>query len=243
MTRSALSPVRSAAARPRTGGTCVVVPMFNEAAVVSDVVAALADSFDAVVCVDDGSSDESGRLAAEAGATVVYHPVNLGQGAALQTGVEFALRSSADYLITFDADGQHRIEDAVKLLERARAGDVDIVLGSRFLEEGNAVPRVRRAVLRAAVLFTRATTGLSLTDTHNGLRVMTRATAELMKLRLHGMAHASEILGVVARHQLAYVELPVSVVYTDYSRRKGQSSVNALNVLVDLLLARLRFTQ
>jgi glycosyltransferase involved in cell wall biosynthesis len=227
----------------RTDDVCVIVPMYNEGSVISGVVTALAAEFDTIICVDDGSKDDSGLLAAEAGATVVRHPVNLGQGAAIQTGVEFALRSTADYFLTFDADGQHRIEDALAMVERARRGDVDIVLGSRFLGTEQQIPRLRRALLWAAVIFTRLTTGLSLTDTHNGLRVMTRSTAVLIDLRLSGMAHASEILGLVSRHKLTYDELPISVLYSDYSIGKGQSSINAVNVLIDLILARLRFVR
>ena len=219
---------------------CVIVPMYNEAAVITDVVSCLAQAFETVICVDDGSHDGTAELAAKAGATVVHHPVNLGQGAALQTGVEFGLRSPARYFVTFDADGQHQVTDALAMLERLRRGDLDIVLGSRFLEAGADIPRVRRMVLRAAVTFTRATTRLTLTDTHNGLRVMTRSTARLLQLRLSGMAHASEILDVVARHRLTYEEMPISIMYSDYSRAKGQSSLNAVNVLIDLILARLR---
>jgi hypothetical protein len=129
------------------------------------------------------------------------------------------------------------------MLEIARDGDADIVLGSRFLEPRSEVPAVRRLVLGAGVLFTRLTTRLPVTDTHNGLRVMTRHTARHLKLQLHGMAHASEILGVVARHRLRFVEAPITVVYTDYSRSKGQSSVNAINLVIDLALARLRYAR
>jgi glycosyltransferase involved in cell wall biosynthesis len=224
----------------RHDDVCVIVPMYNEAEVIGDVVRELSKTFSRIVCVDDGSKDATARLASRAGATVVHHPVNLGQGAALQTGVDYALQSGARFFLTFDADGQHRIEDAVRMIERLREGDLDIVLGSRFLGTELQVPRLRKAVLRAAVVFTRATTGLALTDTHNGLRVMNRSTAVLFKIRLCGMAHASEILDIVARHKLAYEEMPISVVYSDYSRGKGQSSINALNVLVDLVLARLR---
>jgi hypothetical protein len=219
----------------------VIVPMYNEGSVIADTVADLRREFAHVVCVDDGSTDGSARLAAGAGATVVRHPTNLGQGAALQTGFAFGLRTRATYFVTFDADGQHLVSDAVRMLELARRGDVDVVLGSRFQQPAESVPPVRRWLLRAGVLFTRITTGLDLTDTHNGLRVLTVPAAQLMDLRLHGMAHASELLGTVARHGLRHVEVPMTVVYTDYSRAKGQSGVNAINILVDLLLARARY--
>ncbi len=245
MHSDAHAPAATVARVPAAGhlDVWVVVPMFNEAAVIGDVVTELRTVFAQVVCVDDGSTDGSARVAAGAGAHVVAHPTNLGQGAALQTGLAFALRSGADYLVTFDADGQHALGDALAMLEVARAGDVDIVLGSRFLGERPSVPGMRELVLRAGIHFTRITSGLSLTDTHNGLRVLTRRTADLLDLRMHGMAHASEILGVVARHRLRYREVPMTVTYTPYSLAKGQSSINAVNILFDLLLARARYAR
>ena len=226
-------------------GVCVIVPMFNESTSVADVVTDLRTSFSRVVCVDDGSTDDSAVVAAAAGATVVRHPVNLGQGAALQTGFMFALSDpDVGFLITFDADGQHRRVDAEAMLEIARQEDVDVVLGSRFLTAADVqVPPLRRLVLRAATRFTRATTGLDLTDTHNGLRVLSRRAVEVMDLTLDGMAHASQLLSRVAQHGLTYVEAPVTIAYTDYSRARGQSNANALNIAFDLTLERLRGQQ
>lgn len=225
------------------GDTLVIVPMYNEGPVIAETVAGLRNEFAHVLCVDDGSSDESARLAASAGATVMRHPTNLGQGAALQTGFVYALRTGARYVVTFDADGQHLVSDALRMLDLARRGDVDVVLGSRFHAPTRGVPVLRRCLLRAGVLFTRVTTQLDLTDTHNGLRVLTASALNVMNLRLHGMAHASEILSTVARHGLRYSEVPMTVVYSDYSRAKGQSGVNAVNILVDLLLARARYAR
>lgn len=220
----------------------VVVPMYNEAQVIATVIADLRTEFSRIVCVDDGSSDNSAMTARLAGATVVRHPLNLGQGAALQTGIQYALRTSADYIVTFDADGQHRVVDALGMLDLARSQSVDVVLGSRFLERkfNPSMPLLRRQVLRAAVLFTRLTTGLPLTDTHSGLRVLSRVAARRITITLNGMAHASEILNIVAREGLSFVEAPISVTYTEYSLTKGQSSLNAINILFDLFLARAR---
>lgn len=221
--------------------TAVVVPMFNEAAVIGDVVAGLRTAFSRVICVDDGSGDGSGALARAAGALLVRHPVNLGQGAALQTGIRFALEDpSIDYVVTFDADGQHRVTDAVRMIEVARREAADVVLGSRFADgTPTAVPWLRKRVLAAGVAFTRATTGLALTDAHNGLRVLSRSAANRIDLAQTGMAHASELLSQIARQRLRYVEVPVTIDYTAYSRSRGQSNVNALNILFDLGLARL----
>jgi glycosyltransferase involved in cell wall biosynthesis len=219
---------------------CVVVPMHNEAPVIGGVVAELLAAFPQVVCVDDGSSDTCAQVARSAGATVLRHATNLGQGAALQTGLTFALRRpETAFLVTFDADGQHDAADAVRMVQLARTDDVDVVLGSRFLESSSSVPPARRALLRAGVAFTRVTTGLRLTDTHNGLRVLSRHAAVSLDLRLSGMAHASELLHQVAARGLTYREVPVSISYTDYSRAKGQSSLNALNIVYDLFVDRL----
>lgn len=221
---------------------CVIIPMHNEAPVISSVVREATAAFRDVVCVDDGSSDASGVLAEREGAWVVRHASNLGQGAALQTGMSFALaKTSARWFVTFDADGQHRPEDALRMVEHARVTGVDVVLGSRFLgTDVPTMPKRRRLLLETGVAFTRATTKMAVTDTHNGLRVLARPAAERIRIRLHGMAHASEILGQVSQLGLSYAEWPVSIRYTEYSLAKGQRSINAVNVLFDLALSKVR---
>ena len=220
----------------------VVVPMLDEGRVVGEVVHALRESFRHVVCVDDGSTDDSAAVAAAAGAKVVRHPANLGQGAALQTGFLFVLEHpQAAYVVTFDADGQHSVGDAVRLVGIARETGVDVVLGSRFLDTTpEEIAPSRRALLRLATRVTRWTTGLAVSDTHNGLRVLSRRALERMELTLDGMAHASQLLDRVAEHELSWVEAPVSIAYTEYSRARGQSNANALNIAWDLVLERLR---
>ena len=218
---------------------CVVIPMHNEATVIGDVLAGLRPFFEAVICVDDGSHDRSAVVAKTMGANVVRHATNLGQGAALQTGIAHALRATpARHIVTFDADGQHAPGDAFRMVQEACASGVDVVLGSRFLNRETSVPGARRALLKGAVAFTRATTGLRLSDTHNGLRVLTRHAAEELEIHLNGMAHASELLQQVASRRLRYLEVPVTVSYTEYSRAKGQSGLNALNIMFDLFLHR-----
>jgi len=219
--------------------TCVVVPVYNEATVVGSVIADLLTRFNRVVCVDDGSSDESAVVAEQAGAVVVRHPINLGQGAALATGLAWGLRHTpAAYFVTFDADGQHSVDDAVRMVGTARSTHVDVVLGSRFLA-ADAVPGGRRAILRLATAFTRVTTRLDLTDTHNGLRAMSRTFVEQLTLTIAGMGHASEFLAAISRGGWSYVEQPVSISYNDYTLAKGQSNLNAVNILFDLALKRL----
>ena len=213
----------------------LVIPLFNEGAVIGDVVAAARRVFSRVVVVDDGSSDDSAARARSAGAFVVQHPVNLGQGAALQTGVEVALTLGARYLVTFDADGQHRVEDALAMVERLRAGEADVVFGSRFLDARTRPGLLKRLVLRLAVAYSNLSTGVRLTDTHNGLRAFTREAAQMLRIRQNRMAHASEIIEQVGASGLHWVEHPVHILYTEYSKAKGQSVLNAVNILTELI--------
>ena len=217
----------------------VVVAAYNEAPVIGRVVADLIRHCYAVAVVDDGSKDETGRSALIAGAEVITHAVNLGQGAALQTGIQFALGRGAAYIVTFDADGQHRASDIETLLDGLKTQSADFALGSRFLGCAPAMPLARRALLKAATWFTRLATGLRLTDTHNGLRAMTRRGASRIALRQNRMAHASELLHQIAQSSLRYVEVPVTIDYSAYSLAKGQRLSDSLRILVDLSAQRL----
>jgi glycosyltransferase involved in cell wall biosynthesis len=217
----------------------VIVAAYNEAKVIADVVADVQSTGHRVVVVDDGSRDGTGETAARAGAIVIRHPINLGQGAALQTGVDFALMQGAEVVVTFDADGQHRAADIAGLIDALERNGVDFALGSRFLGSAIDLPPSRRALLRAATWFTRATTGLSITDSHNGLRAMTRRGAAHIHLRQNRMAHASEILDQIAVSGLKYVEAPVTIHYSAYSLAKGQSLFDALLIVLDLFARRL----
>lgn len=227
----------------RVTDVAVVIPMHNEADVIGCVVEDVRRRFAHVVCVDDGSRDSSARLALAAGALVVQHPANLGQGAAIETGIRHALdQLDVSYVVTFDADGQHDVDDAVAMVDLARRDDLQVVLGSRFLGAAHGITASRRLLVRAAVRFTRTTTGLQVTDTHNGLRVLRRDAAERVRLRMHGMSHASEILSLITRHGFTYAEHPVRISYTDYSRAKGQRGYNAFNIAFELMVDRMRAT-
>lgn len=222
-----------------SSGVIVVIAAYNEAQVIASVIGDLRGAGWPVVVVDDGSRDETEALARLAGAKVVTHPVNLGQGAALQTGLDYALAHGADIIVTFDADGQHRAADIPRLIEALHMRGADYALGSRFLGSAIDLPAKRRLLLRAATLFTRLTTGLALTDTHNGLRAMTRRGAAQIRLKQNRMAHASEILHQIAQSGLACVEVPVTIEYSPYSLAKGQRLSDSLAILIDLFARRL----
>lgn len=215
--------------------TWLVVPLYNEATVVRAVVEEARATFPNIVCVDDGSTDSSAAEAEAGGAMVVRHPTNLGQGAALRTGLDYALQDPrAEYFVTFDSDGQHQVADVVGMIEQMQLGSDDIIVGSRFLDDRTKPGFLKSVVLRLAVLFESLSTGVKLTDAHNGLRAMNRHAASVITIDQNRMAHASEIVAEIGRNKLRYREFPVHVVYTDYSRSKGQSIWNSVNILSDL---------
>jgi glycosyltransferase involved in cell wall biosynthesis len=217
----------------------VVIAAYNEGAVISRVVTEVRRAGYQVVVVDDGSPDTTADIARAAGATVIEHPFNLGQGAALQTGIEYAQTQGAAFIVTFDADGQHRVSEISRLTAALVEERADFALGSRFLGHAPNLPPLRRLMLRAATLFTRLATGLQVTDTHNGLRAMTRRGAAAIRLRQNRMAHASEFLSQIGASGLHYVERPVTIEYTAYSLAKGQNMRDAVLILLDLFARRL----
>ncbi len=221
------------------GNVVVVIAAYNEGTQLADVVASLAGKCKTVVVVDDGSSDNTVEVALSAGAHVLTHPINLGQGAALQTGIDYALRLGADSIVTFDADGQHDSEELAPMLERLRTTQVDMVLGSRFLGRTVNMSRSKAITLRLAIWFTRLTSGLRLTDTHNGFRVLSRRAAQRIRIRQNRMAHASEILDQIAEKKLTFVEQPVTITYSAYSIAKGQRIMNAANIVKDQVMGKL----
>ena len=167
--------------------------------------------------------------------------MNLGQGAALQTGLAYALTDpDMRYCVTYDADGQHQLADVEDMLERIREGDVRVMFGSRFLDDRTQAAGLKKLVLRMAVAYTNLTTGTRLTDAHNGLRVLERGVVARLDITQNRMAHASEIVAQIGAMRIdgepvAYAEAPVHILYTDYSKAKGQSLWNAVNILAELI--------
>lgn len=216
----------------------LIVPCYNEGQVIEGVVRHARQTFPNIVCVDDGSKDDSADGIRAGGAHLVQHPVNLGQGAAIQTGIEYARKQpGAKYFVTFDADGQHRVEDVLTMLERLRSEEVDIVVGTRFRGDvQKSVPLIKRIVLKTVVMLSGRTRRLGLTDAHNGLRVFNKKVADEMNITLNGMGHASEIVELIDARKWRVTEEPVTILYTEYSMSKGQSLINGVNILFDTML-------
>ena len=215
-----------------TSGTYVVIAAYNEGAVIRSVVGEVAARGYPVVVVDDGSRDDTAAAARIVGVTVLRHAVNLGQGAALQTGIDYALRRGARQLVTFDADGQHSVEDIPELI--AALATHDIALGSRFLtKDVVGATRSRRALLRTATMISNRLSGMKLTDAHCGLRAFRVTAAPTLRITQDRMAHASELLRKIQTGGLRVTEVAVTVKYTAHSMQKGQGGLQALRILFD----------
>jgi glycosyltransferase involved in cell wall biosynthesis len=217
----------------------IVVPAFNEARRLGAVLDDLCRAGQSVVVVDDGSRDRTAEIAGRHGCYVLRHAFNRGQGAALQTGITFALREGADVIVTFDADGQHQTADLPALIEPIASGRCDVVLGNRFMNGQSNVPPFRAAVLQLGRLFTRMTSGLSVGDCHNGYRAFSRRGATMIALKQDRMAHASEIYDQIKRARLAYEEVPVTIRYTAETLAKGQKLSNSVSVLFHYLYGKI----
>jgi len=216
-----------------------IVPAYNEEKIILSVLKELKKEVNEIVVIDDGSKDMTAELAEKEGVFVLKHLINLGQGASLKTGLEFALQKGADIIITFDADGQHKASEIKKIVKPIIEGECEVVLGSRFLENKSDIPQLRKFILKIATIFSKLSLGLEITDTHNGFRAFSRKAASLIDIKQAGMAHASEILQEIKKNNLSFKEVPVTIEYTSYSKGKGQSSLNALKILWDLLIQKL----
>jgi len=214
--------------------TWVVIPAYNEEKNIRAVVEGLKKGgFDDIIVVDDGSSDRTGKVAEE-GAVVLRHLINLGQGAALKTGIEYSLRNGADLIVTFDADNQHRVKDINLMINHLQKNKLDVVLGSRFLRNDTQIPWIRKIFLKGGALVFRVLYGAKLTDSHNGLRVLTRKAAKKIRIRSEGMEHASEIVEEIVRNGLKYAEYPVRINYSGELRHGN--FFHALNIFYRMLL-------
>lgn len=218
----------------------IIIPAHNEGNVIQSVLKQITGFPYSVVVMDDGSDKSLFSSLKNLPVYFLRHRLNLGQGAALQTGIEFAVSKNASYIITFDADGQHDPGDIKKLIDILNSSSSDIVFGSRFLKGAiHNMPVKRKIVLQAARFLNYIFTGILLSDAHNGLRAMNKKAASAIQLKENRMAHATEILYQVKKNKLKYTEVPVTVRYTPYSIKKGQTTKNSFRILLDIILNKL----
>ncbi|MBU0963439.1 glycosyltransferase family 2 protein [Patescibacteria group bacterium] len=221
----------------------IVIPAYNEEKVIRGVLIDLRNNFKNIIIIDDASDDKTVQIAEQFDILVLRHLINRGQGAALKTGIMYALNQKADVIVTFDADGQHHAEDVKNLVKPIIDGQVEVVLGSRFLnnDQSSNIPVYRKIILKLAVIFTKFSSKLNITDTHNGLRALSFKAASKIELKQDRMAHGSEILDEIYKNKLSYIEVPVNITYTNYSMTKGGANQNPsafMKILFKYLLGR-----
>lgn len=218
----------------------IVIPAYNEQQTLSEVIDGIRVAGEYVlVIVDDGSDPPLNSFIQQHGCHIIRHAVNLGQGAALQTGISYSLQKGADIIVSFDADGQHDPRDIKPLVSAVLEGKADVVMGSRFAGEAPQMPFTRKVLIHFARIFHYMLTGLWMSDAHNGIRALSRKAASKIQLKENRMAHATELILEIKRHSLKWMELPVTVHYSAYSRKKGQSSANSIRILFDVVLHKL----
>jgi glycosyltransferase involved in cell wall biosynthesis len=220
--------------------TVVIIPAYNETDVIADCIVPLLGLGYEVVVVDDGSKTDIKGYVKHLHVHYLRHEINLGQGAALQTGMEYARKLVPEYIVHYDADGQHNVKDIARFIDVLETTQADIVLGSRFLKKETQamVPFWRQVVLKTARLINCLFTGLLLSDAHNGFRVMRGRVAGRIQLTENRMAHATEILRIIKKEKIAYAEAPTEIQYTAYSMQKGQRPSASINILIDLIIHR-----
>lgn len=214
----------------------LVLPAFNEEKKIGRVIRDLFEhGYKNIVVVNDGSHDKTAEEATLAGAIVLHHKINRGQGAALQTGNEFAVANGAEIIVHFDSDGQFNPKDISEAVKFLRENNLDIVFGSRFLDDRSKIPFIKRYfILPVSRIINNFITGIHLTDVHNGFRVMKKEVAEKIKIRQDGMAHNSEIPKLVKQNNFKYSEYPVQVFYYEH----GQGVGGGIKIIRDLLMAK-----
>jgi polyprenyl-phospho-N-acetylgalactosaminyl synthase len=220
-----------------------VIPAFNEEKTVGEVVKKVKSLVDNIVVVDDGSSDRTAEIASAAGAVVLRHPLNRGQGAALETGNQYALARAADIIFHFDADNQFSAEDIPAVLEPLIKGEAEAVLGSRFLGKESNMPAFKKKVIMPmAHLVNKFLLGAELSDPQCGFRALTAEAWRKISIKQDGMAHASEILSKIIRNKIRVKEVPIKVIY----HRAGQgflggrgSGSGGIRIVKDIILAKL----
>ena len=225
---------------PKTKKVVIVIPAYNEEKMVGKVIDDLRkEGFKDIIVVDDGSTDDTLKVAKEKKVYVYSHVINRGLGGALNTGISAALMNKADIIVTCDADGQHAPKDikrAVELLISSK--DLDVIIGSRLINS-EGMPFLRKVLNKGASIFTRLLFGIYITDTQSGLRVFSKDAAEKIEIKTNKMEVSSEIIKEIGRNKLRVKEIPIKAIYTEYSLAKGQKSTNFFKVLYKLILRRI----
>ena len=215
----------------------IVIPAKDEASLIGGVIRDLQENgFHQIIVVDDGSRDETANIVRNTNCILVQHPINLGSGAATQTGIKAALRYNPDYIMTMDADGQHAAEDVKQLLEVMSTGEYDVVIGSRFLQKSGKVPTTRLWYNRIANWVTWIFTGLWVSDSQSGMKIITSDFAQKIEFHFNGFEFCTELFYILNRNKARFTEVPIQAIYTSETMMKGQSLRMGFRMFFRLIL-------
>ena len=214
----------------------ILIPVYNEESKIGQVIDSLKSSFKNILVVNDGSTDETRSIIEKTDVIIINHILNLGQGAAISSGINYLkTENAARALITFDADGQHSVDDAVLFAKEIIKCDEDIIFGSRFIQNKANIPYIKRILLIIVTNITNLLTNTRLSDTHNGLKAIKKSCLSKINISIDGFAFESQIIQQVGKQKIKYKEMPTNTIYTDYSKRKGQKLSNGLIIIEDLI--------
>lgn len=224
---------------------CVIVPAYNEATVIADVIQTSKEAFAKIkgfdidiVVINDGSRDQTSSEAKKGGAIVVDHILNSGAGGATLTGLAYARKHKYDIAATMDADGQHAPEDVVKGIKKIDKSPSGLLIGSRLIDsEGMSKTKVLGN--KGLSLITKVLFGVNVTDSQSGLRIYSRAAIEKLDWKTTGYEFCSEMIWRAKQLGIEIEEFPIQAIYTDYSRSKGQNNWNAINIVKRLFKQRI----
>lgn len=211
----------------------ILIPTFNEGIFIEKTLKDINTLFPNILVVDDGSEDDTEKKISSFEITIIKHLINLGQGAALETGFKYFLdNTNFKYVVTFDADGQHSANDALSMVKHAKRGLFSAVVGNRFKDKSssNKIPFFKKITLRIANIYEKLFFKVKFNDSHNGLRVLSRDCVEnLLPLTNKDMNHATEISSKISKNNILYTEYPVKINYEDV---KSQSPLNGINLIL-----------
>jgi len=217
--------------------TYIIIPVFNEEKVIRKTISELKKYFNNIIVINDGSTDSTNIELDKLKIITINHPINLGQGASIKTGIEFVLNyTNAEAVITFDADGQHSVEDAKIFAKKIFETEKKIIFGSRFLKNENNIPFLKKIILKIAIYLTNLLFRVKLTDTHNGLKAFKIEALREIEINIEGYAFETEIIIDVSKKNISYMELPTNIIYTEYSKAKGQSVLNSIRIFEDIMI-------
>lgn len=219
----------------------IILPAYNEDKIIGKVIDDIKKEIKnikniqiKILVINDGSQDKTIQISKRKKVRVLSHFLNRGLGGALATGLEYARLNNFDIALTFDSDGQHHPKDIKKTIKPILNAKADVVIGSRMLGQ-SGMPLDRKIINHISNLFTFILFGVWTTDSQSGFRVFNKKALAFIKPKTQGMEVSSEFFSEIKKHKLKFQEVPINVIYTKYSRKKGQNNLNSVKISARLI--------